>query len=118
MALSAWLLAGYTSLARKEFGMSSKKRHKIVLVAAALVVAGCSSTGTEGQTTTLPGPQPSSKQSAQEAAEERQREVTQATRQRQAKLEQAARAALEEARAEQTKLNEAATTRLDAESTP
>ena len=92
--------------------MSSRRVRRSALVAVALVVAGCSSTGTEGQTS-VPGQQAPSKQSAQAATEERQGAVVQAMRQdRQARLEQAARAALDAARTEQTRLNEAARARL------
>ena len=92
--------------------MSSRRVHRSALVAVALVVAGCSSTGTEGQTS-VPGQPAPSKQSAQATAEERQRDVAQATQQeRQTRLEQSARAKLEEVQAEQSTLKEAARTRL------
>ena len=92
--------------------MNTKKVYRGALVAFALALAGCSSTGTEGRTS-VPGQQAPSKQSAHVAAETRQSAVTKAAQKdRQAMLEQAARVTLQDARGEQTKLNEAARARL------
>lgn len=86
--------------------MRSRSVHKGALVAVALVLAGCSATGTEGPTSS-PAQQGPSKESEQ--AEARHREVTRtAEQQRRAKREEAARANLEAARA---KLNEGARAR-------
>ena len=98
-------------------GMNRTRVPRSALIAVALVVAGCSSTGTEGPTS-VPGQQAPSK-ATQAAAEELNRDAASAAQdERRAKLQEAARAELEEAQATRTKLNEAASTRLDAVPTP
>ncbi len=94
--------------------MSSRRVHRTAVVAVALLVAGCSSTGTEGPTS-LPGQQAPSK-AAQAAAEEHNREQAHTAQQdRRAELGAATQAKLAQAQATATKLNEAAQTRLNEE---